>query len=200
MIDLSQILEDFGSGAVGSDTSLELSDVAFEEKRLDAFEQGYKAGWDDAVQAQSDDKMRISADFARNLQELSFTYHEALNHVTKSMSPLFNQIVNKILPQMAHATLGVRVVELLNDVARTEAEQPVELATAPKNAAALHALLAQSVPMPISITEEASLGEGQVCIRFGSAEREIDIDPVLAGIAQAVQAFLHQAEEVSSYG
>ena len=200
MMGIAQILEDFGSHEITSDTHIELSDVAFEEKRLDAFEQGYKAGWDDAVQAQSDDKSRVSADFARNLQELSFTYHEALNHLTRAMTPLLTQIVNKVLPQIAHATLGAQVTEQLNDIACSQAEQPVEIVTAPQNVAALHSLLQRDISMPVSIAEDASFGEGQVCIRFGGYEREINIDPVLDGISEAVHAFLHQTEEDRRHG
>jgi hypothetical protein len=35
-----------------------------------SFEQGYSAGWDDAVAAQQDDQGRIRTDLARNLQSL----------------------------------------------------------------------------------------------------------------------------------
>jgi hypothetical protein len=55
---------------------------AVEEAKVASFEQGYKAGWDDAVAAQSEDQTRIRADLARNLQSLSFTYQEARSHMS----------------------------------------------------------------------------------------------------------------------
>ena len=69
--------------------------------QLDAFEEGYRAGWDDAIKAQSDDRTRIS-EFAQNLQDLSFTYHEAYSHAINAMTPLLEDIVRSVLPKIAH--------------------------------------------------------------------------------------------------
>ena len=46
-----------------------------------SYETGYSAGWDDAVRAETEAHKRISAEFARNLQDLGFTFHEARAHV-----------------------------------------------------------------------------------------------------------------------
>ncbi|MBA3904750.1 MAG: flagellar biosynthesis protein, partial [Rhodocyclaceae bacterium] len=48
--------------------------TAVEEAKVASFEQGYSAGWDDAVAAQNGDQTRIRADLARNLQSLAFTF------------------------------------------------------------------------------------------------------------------------------
>jgi hypothetical protein len=40
--------------------------TAVEEAKVASFEQGYSAGWDDAVAAQQGDQSRIRADLARN--------------------------------------------------------------------------------------------------------------------------------------
>lgn len=197
---LANVLEDFGSYHAAPDATINLSDVALEEQRLEAFEQGYKAGWDDAITAQGDDQTRVSADFARNMQDLSFTYHDAFNQLTKALQPLLTQVVTKVLPQMAQATLGAQVVEQLTEMARTEAGAPVEVVVSPANAPSITALAEQDLGLPITIVEEASLGEGQVYLRFGEAEREINLDQVLGGISEAVDAFFHQTEQEMSHG
>ena len=43
--------------------------------------------------------------------------------------------------------------------------------------------------LPLVIEEESSLPEGQVYIRFGTAETKVDLDRVTADIASAVRAF-----------
>ncbi len=197
---LAQILEDFGTYDATPGVTIQLSDVALEEQRLEAFENGYKAGWDDAITAQGDDQTRIATDFARNLQDLSFTYHDAFNQLTKAIQPLLTQIVSKVLPEMAHATLGAQVVEQLTDMARTQAGEPVEVVVSPANATSISALAEQDLGMPITIVEEPSLGEGQVYLRFGQTEREINLDQVLGGISEAVDAFIHQTEQEMNHG
>lgn len=197
---IAHVLEDFGSSELTSQSTIEISEVGFEEKRLEAFEQGYKAGWDDAIKAQADDQTRVASDFALNLQDLSFTYQEALGSLTKAMSPLFALIVNKVLPQMAQATLGVHVVEQLTEMARSEAEQPIEIVVSPENAPSIRILAERDLAMPIVITEEDSLGDGQVFLRFGATEREVNLDQVLNGISDAVDAFFYQAEPELKHG
>ena len=64
-----------------------LDRVALEDEKLAAYDTGYRAGWDDANAAQSDDQTRMKADLARNLQTLGFTYHEARTHILKALWP-----------------------------------------------------------------------------------------------------------------
>ncbi|MFV0360116.1 MAG: flagellar biosynthesis protein, partial [Tropicimonas sp.] len=76
-------------------------EARLEEERLVAFDSGYRAGWDDAAAAHADEQGRISAEFAGNLQELSFTYHEARNAVLGEMEGILKGIVDKVLPGTA---------------------------------------------------------------------------------------------------
>ncbi len=187
---ISHLLEDFGAYARG--TPISLTDVSLEEQRLEAFEKGYQAGWDDSVKAQSDDTRHITADFARNLQELSFTYHEAHAAALNSLEPLLRQMVEVVLPKIARETLGTRLIEVLEGLARTQGPEPIELVTAPANVTALEGILSDNPAMPMSIIEEASLADGQVFIRFGTNEHEIDLAQVLEGLDLAVTGFFEE--------
>ena len=44
-----------------------------EEARLEAYEQGYGAGWEDAQTAQGEEQGRLNADILRSLEGMSFT-------------------------------------------------------------------------------------------------------------------------------
>jgi flagellar assembly protein FliH len=187
---ISHLLEDFGAYARG--TPISLTDVSLEEQRLEAFEKGYQAGWDDSVKAQSDDSRHITADFARNLQELSFTYHEAHAAALNSLEPLLRQMVEVVLPKVARETLGARLIEVLEGLAKTQGTGPIELVTAPANVTALEEILSDNPAMPMSIIEEDSLIDGQVFIRFGNTEHEIDLSQVLEGLDLAVSGFFEE--------
>ncbi|VAV97123.1 hypothetical protein MNBD_ALPHA07-660 [hydrothermal vent metagenome] len=187
---ISHLLEDFGAYARG--TPISLTDVSLEEQRLEAFEKGYQAGWDDSVKAQSDDSRHITADFARNLQELSFTYHEAHAAALNSLEPLLRQMVEVVLPKVARETLGTRLIEVLEDLTKTQGTGAIELVTAPANVTALEGILPDDPAMPMNIIEEGSLADGQVFIRFGNTEHEIDLTQVLEGLDLAVTGFFEE--------
>lgn len=187
---INHLLEDFAGLARG--TPVALTDVTLEEHKLEAFEKGYQAGWDDAAKANSEDTRSISADFAQNLQDLSFTYQEAYSAALDGLQPLFEEIISALLPELMRQSLGVQIVEQLNELARTQPKQTVELLMAPENAPALDAVLEDATAMPLSIVEDASLAEGQIFIRFGSEEREIDLSDIVTQIGTAARGFFDE--------
>lgn len=193
---ISHLFEDFGAYAKGNPISL--TDISLEEQRLEAFEKGYQAGWDDAVQAQSDDTRHVSAEFAQNMQDLSFTYHEAYAAVLDSFKPLLQQVVNVVLPHLAQQTLGLRLTDLLDQMARAHGPQTVELITAPANFAMARDLSETTSGLSLSVSEEPTLAEGQVYLRFGQTEQEIDLREVIEEIDRSVSDFFEGNQKESA--
>lgn len=189
---VSHLLEDFGAYARG--TPVALTDVSLEEQRLEAFEKGYQAGWDDSARAANEEHRTVSADFAQALRDLSFTYHEAQRAILNGLKPLMDQIMSTVLPSLVHQTLCAQISELLHELAQEHSNQPIEIVTAPSNIPALEAMLQEQDTPPVSLVEEDSLAEGQAYLRFGSQEREIDFNAVHTAIEQAVTGFFDQTE------
>ena len=192
-------LEVFDSRVVTSAARVQPSEN-FQEEKLQAYEQGYKAGWDDAATAQAEDQSHVAADFARNLQELSFTFHEAKGQVLRTLEPLLTEMVTKVLPKLATENLVEMVVEEVHAVAQAAAESSVELVIAPENRSALERLLEGETTLPITIVEEPSLGAGQVYLRFEDIEKQIDLEGLLTRCKQVVDGFFSQNKEEVSYG
>lgn len=163
--------------------------TAAEEAKVAAFEQGYSAGWDDAAAAQQGDQSRISADLARNLQSLSFTFQDARSHVLQAIRPLMLEMINRLLPEVAHEALAPTVLEALTPIADEMSDAPMTLVLNPAVRSQVEDLVSQATGLPMVIEEEPSLSEGQVYIRFGTAEAKVDLDRVTADIAAAVRAF-----------
>jgi flagellar biosynthesis/type III secretory pathway protein FliH len=165
--------------------------TAVEEAKIQSFEQGYSAGWDDAAAAQQGDQSRIRADLARNLQSLSFTFHDARSHVLQAIQPLMLEMINRLLPDVAHEALAPTVLEALMPIASDLADTPLTLVLNPGVRPQIEELLSQTAGIPLAIEEEPSLSEGQVYIRFGTAETKVDLDRVTTDIALAVRAFFN---------
>lgn len=187
---ITHLLEDFGTLARG--TPVALTDVSLEEQKLEAFEKGYQAGWDDSVKAQHDDSTHLSTDFAQNIKDLSFTYHEAYNGMLTAMEPLIRQLVDAVLPQVARDGLGAQITDIIQSFVKEHGQHPVRIVVAPASVAALEAVLPQDDALPLDISEDATLAEGQAHISFGQeGEREIDLQGLLQQISGAVDAFFH---------
>lgn len=190
---IGHLLEDYGAFAAG--TPVSISDVSLEEQRLEAFEKGYQAGWDDSAKAQEEGAQKVSADLAQNLHELSFTYQEAYSAMLKSLAPLLQQMVEVVLPRAAHETLGVRLSEMLFELAKEHGNHPVEIATSPADVATIEDMIPAELPMPATVSEDTSVAEGQVYIRIGSTERAIDLSEVLAEIERSVAGFYEENQK-----
>ena len=183
-------LEVFDTASAGDGTLQPLVEAsAVEEAKVVGFEQGYTAGWDDAVSAQQGDQTRIRADLARNLQSLAFTFQDARSHVLQSIQPLMLEMINRLLPEIARAALAPTVLEALTPLAADLADAPLTLVLNPAVRAQVEDLVAGATGLPLAIEEEPSLPEGQVYIRFGTAETKVDLSQVTADIAAAVRAF-----------
>lgn len=173
---------------------------AIEESKLASYEQGYKAGWDDAATALAEDQTRIRADLARNLQQLSFTYQEARSHILKAVEPLLEEMVGRLLPEMARETLAPLVLEQVMPMAEDLTDNPVSLVMNPAMRAQVEALIAQATGLPLQIDEEPTLPEGQVYIRLGASEAKVDLTRVTKDIAAAVRGFFSLSEETGANG
>ncbi|WP_425097621.1 ABC transporter ATP-binding protein [Tropicibacter sp. S64] len=189
---LRQMFEDFGEAqkTVGK-TEVALAEVDLEGVRLEAFENGFKAGWDDALKAQSDDRTRISSALAQHLQDLSFTYHEASNHMLDAISPLLKEMVNALLPGIARATIGMHLVDKLHEMAKDIGSVEVEIAVSAANLDGITDLLSQDFGFPVSVVEDDTLADEQADIRFGQVEKQIDLGDLLASVSEAVEGFAH---------
>jgi flagellar biosynthesis/type III secretory pathway protein FliH len=165
--------------------------AAVEEAKVASFEQGYSAGWDDAVAAQQGDQDKIRADLARNLQSLSFTFQDARSHVLQSIRPLILEMVNRLLPEVAREALAPTVLDAVMPMAEGLADAPVTLVLNPANRSQVEGLVAQATGLPMVIDEEPSMPDGQVYIRFGTAETKVDLAQVTADIGLAVRSFFN---------
>jgi flagellar biosynthesis/type III secretory pathway protein FliH len=185
-------LEIFDTAPAADGTLQPLVEVAaVEEAKVASFEQGYSAGWDDAVAAQQGDQDKIRADLARNLQSLSFTFQDARSHVLQSIRPLILEMVNRLLPEVAREALAPTVLDAVMPLAEGLADAPLTLVLNPANRAQVEALVAQATGLPMVIDEEPSMPDGQVYIRFGTAESKVDLAQVTADIGLAVRSFFN---------
>ena len=199
---ISHIFEDFSTPEpeITSDSEAEDQGDQYEEMRLAEFERGYSAGWEDAEKAQRQDQMRITGALAQSLEDLGFTFHEAVAHMTSALEPVFRALADTVLPDALNETLGVHILSQLRDMAETQMTGPIQVVVPPGRSGALEPILSGEFSIPVELIEDPAMGEGGAAIRIGHIERDIDTTALTATIRDAVEAFFHQATEESRHG
>lgn len=190
---ITHLLQDFDKFH-GSGTETVITDATLEEHQLEAFEQGYKAGWDDSASAHFEDNARHKADLAASLQQYSFTFHDAQAQLLKSLRPLFQQISETLLPEIARASLPQLVAEQLAQLAADQLGDHMTLKCSGADRANLESALSEFGDYAIRIEATPDMKPGEVEISTDHEEQRIDLTHVLTGISEALEAFTHEAE------
>ena len=172
-----------------------LSSVEAEEQRLAAYEQGYRAGWDDAIAAQSTEVTRLRSDLGRNLTEMTLGYRDARRHVLAAIEPLFPEMVAKVLPAIARQSLGAIILDELRPAAGALAAAPILVRTAPDNRDLVAGLLADATDLPLTVIADDTLDAGQAYLKLAESEVCIDLRRVVGAITTAVDNFFDQQKE-----
>lgn len=165
-----------------------------EQAKLAAYEQGYAAGWDDGVAAQSEDQTRLRADLGRSLQGLSFTYQEARTHVLRALEPLIDSVLSRLLPAAARASLVPMVIETLQPLASELADAPVSIYIHPAVRPAVASVLSDSDALPVTLVDEPMLSEGQAVLRLGEIEMRVDLDAAMTAVVDVVRQFFQMSQ------
>ena len=189
-------LEVFEAIGDGDRPSFVVSGEDLEDTRLAAFEQGYKAGWDDATATQSDDSAQQRAILARALAALHADQDAARAHVLGALRPLLEGMVSVVLPAAVREALPAVVVDAVMPYAELATEVPVDLLLNPASAAAAEALLLEADAGPLlRIVEDAAIGEGQAVLRYGASETRIDLDGALARVGHILAEYFAQTRK-----
>ncbi|WP_299286952.1 hypothetical protein [uncultured Tateyamaria sp.] len=185
----AHLFQDFGTIRPTTASKSLLSVEEIEELKLQAFENGYQAGWEDAIKAQSNTLTHVSSGLASSLQAASFEYHELRAAMTASVQTIMTQVTRKILPQAAQQSLGAHIQDVILDAARKNLDRPIELAIATANEEAVRAVLSDNVPAPFEVVADDLMGPTQVVLRLGDREIEVDLDRVVADITNEISTF-----------
>lgn len=184
----------------GKGQTVVMDSAAIEETRLQSYESGYSAGWEDATAATQDDQARISSELANNLQQMAFTFQEARAHILKSVQPVLTQLCTQLLPPLSRAVLAPVVLDTIMPLIDDLADTPVHVRLNPAARPAVERLLSQAAGLPLVIAEEPTLGEGQVYLRLGEVEHRINLDRAVAQLTRAVHDFFEYSEKDDAHG
>jgi flagellar assembly protein FliH len=190
---INHLLEDFNGARKSGPEVYEFTEEEIEDIRLNAFDEGYRAGWDDGVKAQTAQREFVSEELRSRIQDLSFSYHEASRQMLAGLEPLLQCLVRKVLPEALHESAGPRLVETLLEAAGPHVKRPVVLSFPPGDRSVIAPALDQIAGLEILLEEDPSLEGGAAIVRLDDSEVLIEPEVLLAAFQTAIDAFFHHA-------
>lgn len=201
---LKRLLEEFspgkGSPATPSTTRPKGEVQDFDLMKKAAFEDGYASGWDDARQADDAARAHIVAEFERCLQDMAFTYHEAVGQVRAEIVPLVDAILEQFLPPLLPNLLRESVREEILKHAEDHLSPAIELQAATGTAELFDELLSDRSDLQITVKEEPSLGPNQAFVKIEHREVLVDFEPLLALARSQLDALRDTPKKEMSHG
>lgn len=155
---------------------------------MQGYETGYQAGWDDALVSVETERGHISAEFARNLQELSFSFHEARAQATASLKPFVAAMLHALLPMTASQSLIENVWSAMEPVLQDHNAPTVNLMCAAEDTELLEEFAAKCSTMEIIVIAEPSLIQGQAKFQIAAERHELDVSAIVAQITSLISA------------
>ena len=150
--------------------------------RENAFEEGYAAGWQDALEhmRNEDALRRIAVEEA--LQQISFSYAEAHQALSVAFLGLTGALLSKVMPQVTEMALPERVATELADLVAQQTKFAVIIACSPAVRPMLEPLQQARPDLQITFHAEPCFSDAQVALRMDAQEREINFDALLEAL------------------
>ncbi len=168
--------------------------------RAEAFESGYSSGWEDAQKADNDARQRVEAEFERNIQNLVFTYSEAVDCIRGALKSFLSAVVEGFLPEIVPDLTREHVRNELLKIADDLIEAPVEIVCSPDSKTLLEELLHSNSSLDIRLIEDGSLAARQVYIRIAEREIEVNVAPLIEALRAQLRAVSDTDKERTSHG
>lgn len=159
-----------------------------EAARAEGYEAGYASGWDDAIASDQTSRMRMAAEFERNIQNLAFTFAEAVTHVRGELRGFLTDIVDQFFPAIAPEALRGHVAAELLRLGEERMDVPVQIVTSPDCNQMIAEMLKADFSLDVALVEDSSLSPGQVYVRLGAREMEVDLGPLIKAVSSQLKA------------
>lgn len=181
------LLEDFGDGAVPRTSS----QAGRARSEADRFEEGYNAGWDDAMTRVEAEQTRVAERLAERLGMMEMSQRSANAAALAALEPTLREIFDTLLPRAAERAFLPILLEEVGAVLGADVGR-LTLHVAPEEEGAVQRLLdrAGHARGNVVIRAEPTLSISQALIRWEGQERRVDLEGVLAALDEALETFL----------
>lgn len=156
----------------------------------DRFDEGYNAGWDDAMARVAEEQTRIGEQLADRLIALETDHLTARQALINDLEPALREVFDKLLPHAVERAFLSNLLEEVN-LALAATNDQLQILVSPEDVAPMMRLLdrADIPPARASVSAEPALALSQALIRWTGQERRIDLEGVLSDLDAALDTY-----------
>lgn len=155
---------------------------------------GYEAGFEDGLQAARAEQNGIDAELVQTLNDMAFGFAEARQHLIHSLVPLFQALVDQLLPQVIDTTFRLHLIDALTALTRQRVSAPIRLIVHPDQVDAVAALLPSVSGLEVDLHHDAEVGPHGALISQGPVESLLEIDDLIQEIHRILSALTDPSE------
>lgn len=134
----------------------------------------------------------LSAELSQALADTAFGYAEARGQILASLGPLFQVLIDRLLPALAAEALTPWLAEALQEAAREDSARPLVIHVHPDRIEALRACLPGDGPAgffgPARLLADSSLGLHDARLERPDRETALDLGACLATLSETLRA------------
>lgn len=186
---ISHILSDFT--ALQATADFQQPD-AMETFRLEVFETGYKAGWDDAAKAYDETNTRLSNDVLRNLCDLSLEHQSNYAQLQTRLTTIVNEISNVLIPTVADQSFAPKLIIFLEQQLKDTGMDTLDLHLNSKTARRLGDLMTPDLADRINLKVSPDLSETQAILQINGDAIEFTFKDAIEKLSDELAGFLSQ--------
>ncbi len=174
---------------------------AAEAPRTDRYEEGYNAGYDDAMAQVEAEQGRLAETFAERLMGLDLDRRAAMGTALTALEPAMREIFDRLLPHAAERSFLPILMQEIRSAFEGDAVAMTVL-VAPEDHARLVRLLerADFGSERVTVRSEPALSINQALLRWEGQERRVDLEGVLTALDDALETFLSTMDRGTSAG
>jgi flagellar assembly protein FliH len=188
-------LEEFDRGHVRSIPHGARSGLGDGPDDRSGFDEGYRAGWDDALAAAARESGEMSEALRERLLQISHTQDAANRAALTSLEPLLHELFDKVLPRAADRSFISVIMEEAQALLGQSASDPFQIAVCPEDAAAVRLQFRSNGFGAVAVVEDATLSASQATLRCRNEERKVDLQGVLAHFDTAFEEIVTAIQE-----
>lgn len=164
-----------------------MTEAAFETAKLEAYERGYSAGWEDCAAGHHQNMLQFRAELATALNEYAFSACEARHAVLASLRPVFDALMATFVPALAQVAVVERAKEVLSSLSQRATEPGVTIFAHPELVPFLEEEALNQTALRVFVQEDQGMSPGQIRFCRGQGETHVDIDEVRRQVALALE-------------
>jgi len=172
----SNVLTDFSGPKTLPDEVSTAQNEALEDEKLKSFEDGYSAGWDDAMKAQEERGRKLSSALQEAVAQARVTKEEAFGVFSEASANLLNTLLGAALPKFSSQIVSFHAKELIERFSIDLNAIDTELVVSSHQVDVFTSHIKDIQINDLKIIGSSDLDVDQAVMRFSGQEKGIDLD------------------------